>query len=48
MTVRENSDVTVIEVQEDLGSYVASDLRETLEDLLMSKTQKNHRKHGKC
>ncbi len=40
MTVRENSDVTVIDVQEDLGSYVASDLRETLEDLLMSKTQK--------
>lgn len=40
MTVRENSDVTVIDVQEDLGSYAASDLRETLEDLLISKTQK--------
>lgn len=40
MTVRENSDVTVIEVQDDLGSYVASDLRENLEDLLGSKTQK--------
>ncbi len=40
MTVRENSDVTVIDVNEDLGSYVASDLRETLEDLLASKTEK--------
>lgn len=40
MTVRENSDVTVIDVQEDLGSYAASDLRETLEDLLISKIQK--------
>ena len=40
LTVRENSDVTVIEVLDDLGSYVASDLRETLEDLLVSKTQK--------
>ena len=40
MTVRENSDVTVIDVQEDLGSYAASDLRETLEGLLVSKTQK--------
>lgn len=40
MTVRENSDVTVIDVREDLGSYVASDLRENLEDLLVSKTQK--------
>lgn len=40
LTVRENSDATVIDVQEDLGSYGASDLRETLEDLLISKTQK--------
>ena len=40
LTVRENSDVTVIEVLDDLGSYVASDLRETLEDLLVSKTPK--------
>ena len=40
LTVRENSDVTVIDIHEDLGSYVASDLRETLEDLLISKTQK--------
>ena len=40
MTTRESSDVTVIDVKEDLGSYVASDLRETLEDLLGSKTQK--------
>ena len=40
MTVRENSDVTVIDVNDDLGSYVASDLRETLEDLLASKIEK--------
>ena len=40
MTVRENSGVSVIDVQEDLGSYVASDLRENLEDLLVSKIQK--------
>ena len=40
MTVRESSDVTVIDVNDDLGSYVASDLRETLEGLLASKTEK--------
>lgn len=40
LSVRENSDVTVIVIEEDLGSYVASDLRETLEDFLISKTQK--------
>lgn len=40
MTIREESDVTIVDVNEDLGSYAASDLRETLEELVGKKTQK--------
>ena len=50
ISLRETSDVTIIDIVDDLGSYAAADLRETLEDLLHSKTQKvlvnlNHVEH---
>jgi anti-sigma B factor antagonist len=40
MTVRESADVKIVDINEDLGSYVASDLRNTLEDLVSQKAEK--------
>ncbi len=40
MTVRNSSDVKIIDVHEDIGSFAAADLREVLEDLLVHKAQK--------
>ncbi|MCZ6679400.1 MAG: STAS domain-containing protein [Candidatus Poribacteria bacterium] len=40
MTTRESADVKIVDVNEDLGSYVAADLRKTLDDLASQKTQK--------
>ena len=40
ITVRERSDVKVVDVNVDLGSYVAEDLRRTLDGLVSQKTRK--------
>ena len=40
LTLRESADVKIIHVVEDLGSYAAADLRETLEDFLTNKVEK--------
>ena len=46
MTIREHTvsmaptGIKIVNVNEDLGSYVAADLRKTLEDLVSQKTQK--------
>ncbi|MBI1929836.1 STAS domain-containing protein [Candidatus Poribacteria bacterium] len=46
MTIREHTvsmvatGIKIVDVNEDLGSYVAADLRKTLEDLVSQKTQK--------
>ena len=39
MTLRENADVKIVDINEDLGSYVASDLRNTLEELVSQRVQ---------
>lgn len=40
MTIRESAGVKIIDVNEDLGSYVAGDLRQTLEELEGQKIHK--------
>ena len=40
ITTRDNSDVKIVDVNEDLGSYEAADLRKALEELVSQKVQK--------
>ena len=40
MSIRESSDVKIVDVNEDLGSYEAADLRKALEELVSQKAQK--------
>lgn len=40
MTIRDNSDIKIIDVKTDLSSYAASDLRKVLENLLTEKVNK--------
>ena len=40
MTIRENADVKIVDVNEDLGNYVAANLRQTLEALEQQSTLK--------
>ena len=40
VTIRESSDVKIVDVNEDLGNYVAGDLRQILEALEDQKTLK--------
>ncbi len=40
MTTRESADATIIDVNEDLGSYAAADLRKTIDTLIDSASQK--------
>ena len=40
ITIRDNTDIKVVDINQDLGSYVASDLRKTLEDLVSRKAEK--------
>ena len=37
--LRESGDVKIVDINEDLGSYVASDLRNTLEELVSQRAQ---------
>ncbi len=39
MTLRESGDVKIVDINEDLGSYAASDLRNTLEELVSQRAQ---------
>ena len=40
MTTRESADVRIIDVNEDLGSYAAADLRKTIDTLIDGASQK--------
>ena len=40
VTIRQSSDITIVDVNEDLGGHIASDFRETLEELTSQKIQK--------
>jgi anti-sigma B factor antagonist len=39
MTVRDNADAKIIDVNEDLGSYTAADLRKTIDGLISGASQ---------
>ncbi len=40
MTIRESADVKIVDVNEDLGSYAAADLRKAIDELVDQRTQK--------
>ena len=40
VTIRQSSGITIVDVNEDLGGHIASDFRETLEELTSQKIQK--------
>jgi len=40
VTIRESSDVKIVDVNEDLGSYAAADLRKTLDELVSQRISK--------
>ena len=40
MTIRDNTDAKIIDVNEDLGSYAAADLRTTIDELINGTSQK--------
>ena len=41
MTIRDSADAKIIDVNEDLGSYAAADLRKTIDGLIDGAAQKS-------